>query len=592
MPLLFTLAILLIIGAAILYSSNPQLALQNRRLATKPAKTPSLEQLKAHEFLGEELTDEPTADPDYSLPEQDTIRARRFVVPAEEPNDTSSRFSVAQQDELLPPNAYQPVDSRTFDTENSHWQPGVSAHTPSAANGQNYGADNTLNQAHTFAGRNNSAAASNGKPKAAEMFSPYMAALSPKEAESLNKKLEGLPGAIEAAILRALLPKSKKDTNIEKYLARHSSSENGGKSATPFASVEKQFATQKASIMGSMKKSFGTKAANQAGQIMDAYQQEISNVLNQGNLTPEQMKQKTAAINNKYNEKLKKLSEKSGMEKLKEDREKQDSAFEQNLANAYGSDIAGQLGDIMSKYREQGLQLAQQPDMTVEEYYKQALANERAKHKEMQDMLLANGKSLQGLRKAEDEEEKRILAQLKKDEDEGKVVPQVYQVSDEEKTARAEDRKIERDEKHRVALEVYGEEGAAVIDNIYNKYNKRVEEILNDTETSELEKRQAQEQARREANEQLAKVQQDPQMRELRENKQVDTTLSQLMKDPAFERATPQQLAEFEEQARPLLHDMFARINEVNDNPNLSDVQKEQQIRSIQTEFQRQLAGE
>ena len=139
---------------------------------------------------------------------------------------------------------------------------------------------------------------------------------------------------------------------------------------------------------------------------------------------------------------------------------------------------------------------------------------------------------------------------------------------------------------------MYGSAGAELVNQVYNRYYNEATRIMEDEETSLLEKQQQLMDARKKANEEIERIQNSPEMKRLREDKQVNETMQQLLKDAAFTQATEEQKEQFEKTARPILHDMFARINEVTANPNLTDDQKKQQIQAIQQQAQRQLAGQ
>ncbi len=424
-------------------------------------------------------------------------------------------------------------------------------------------------------------------------FSPYLASLTKEQAASLEKQLNGLSGRVEAAVLRALLPKSKKDINVEKYLSRRSNANSDETGNKQFATVSQQLAQQKTGIMRSMQQAFGPRAGKEAGQLMDSFEQELMSALNQPGQSNEQIRQKTNQISRKYNEKLQQLGQKHGLEKMKQERESKDSIFQQQLNKSYGSEMAEQLGDIMEKYRQKDLALAQQSGtLNEKEYYEQLYANQRSRHKEMETALLKNGKSLTGLIRAEDEEEGRVIGQALKQEQEGKELPRAYRASREEKEASARSVKTEREEKIRVAREIYGEQGIRQIDEVYTRYEAKKQEIMDNDETSLLEKQQQLRQARLDANQSLDRIQKSPEMKALRENRQVESSLQQLMQDPGFAQATPEQKTAFVQTARPILQEMYSKANAIVDDPNLSDEQKEQQIKALQEQAQRQLMGQ
>ena len=425
-------------------------------------------------------------------------------------------------------------------------------------------------------------------------FSPYMAALTKQQAQSLEKQLNGLSDRVEAAIMRAFLPKSKKDANIEKYLSHNTASSTAKQQPADgkFAEVANQITRQKAAVMASVKDAFGTQAANEAGRLMNAYQNEIMQLLDQPSLTQDQMRQKARQISSKYNQQLQELSEKNGLKKLEEEHLKKDQALQNNLKQTYGDDVAGQLGDVLDKYRQKDLQLAQRKDLTEEEYFNLLFENQRQRHKELAETLTKNGQSLKGFLNAEDELEAASIRQLQQQEEQGNLPPRVYLPSKEEKDSLNDSIAQERNEKLQTAQNLYGETGAALINHVYDTYAQQVNDIMADEETSLLEKQQQLMQARQEANAAIEKIQNRPDMKQQLEKNQVDNTLAELMKDPALAQATAEQRKQFEQHARPILQQMYARINEVTSNATLSEAQKQQQIQAIQQEAQQQLSGQ
>lgn len=418
------------------------------------------------------------------------------------------------------------------------------------------------------------------------IFAPYLTSLTPEAAKSLERQLTGLSSRVERAVLQAMLPKSRKDANIEKYLQRNSSH---NASAGPFAGVMEQISAQKAGIMNSMNGAFGKDAADEAGKVMDAYQKELATALSQPGLTQEQAAQKTRAIGAKYEKELQKVGQKHALKDFKEQREAKDNTLQTQLAKAYGADIAAQAESILAASREKDMQLAL-AGLPEEEYYKQQLENQRARRKELEQMLLQNGRSLQGLQEAEDEMERRRVEQALKDEEEGKTLPVNHHFDDKTITATTQDLRRERAEKLQTAQQIYGEAGGAEVNAIYDRYEARMNEIMNSDWPLSVKQQEIMK-ARQSTNAEISALQRTPKMREAREQEQVNSTMEQLMQDPGLANATPEQREAFERRARPVLQDMFQRINEVSES-NLPDDEKQRRIAALQDRAQRQLRGQ
>lgn len=559
----------------------------------KPATNPMLEQLREQEFLG--LGNSPEGA--FSATDQSagiTENSERPVPPAaaRPGNGITSGTASLMHSGQVP----------TTRTPRYH-----ATHTPSLYNqaAQNVKEGTSLSptvytaapqRAYQMGGNlapDASSADQSGKKTGQALFSPYMAALSKDQAAALEKQLKGLSGRVEEAVLRALLPKSKKNMNVEKYLSRtQTAGATASTAQNPFSAVSQQLAQQKNTLMASMNNAFGPQAARETGQVMDAFEQELMHTLSQPTQSTEKKRQQTNQIIRKYNTQLQKLGEKHGLAKMNQERLNKDNQLQQKLAKSYGDDIAGQLGQVMDKYRQKEIDLAQQPGLTPQERYQQFLENQRLRRKEMEQLLLKNGQSLRALQRAEDEDERQTIQQALQDEESGKTTPQVYRPTKEEKDTFSASIQQEQNDKVRIAQDMYGQEGSARIQEIYNQYAQKTQEIMDNPATSRLEKQQQLMTARQETNQALERLQKNPEMKQLRENKQVESTLNQLMQSPEVAKATPEQKAELAAAARPVLQRMYARINEVAENDKLSDAEKQRHIQAIQEEAQRQLAGQ
>ena len=96
---------------------------------------------------------------------------------------------------------------------------------------------------------------------------------------------------------------------------------------------------------------------------------------------------------------------------------------------------------------------------------------------------------------------------------------------------------------------------------------------------------------RQDVNKQLEQIQNDPQMQEARLNRQVDSSLAQIMKDPGLRGASAEQKAALQEKARPVLREMYEKVNEVVAS-DLPEAEKQKQIQQIQASAQQKLAGQ
>ena len=318
---------------------------------TAPASS-SLDDLKTHEFLEE--------TPAYA---QNTPLANSgFEAPNYRRSGDSARVAAGQR-EIKGRNSLVGNTARSQTTTASD-NDRISALPATSTAGENIAGRRTARSTGNGAG---AGASSSAFQK--EVLSPYLANLSPQDAANLNKRLDDLSNSIQEAVLRALLPKSKKDANIEKYLAKKAAREGNPQavSSDPFEEVARQIGNQKGSIQASMQKAYGAQAATQAGQIMDAYQQELLSTLKQPNQTQAQLQDKTRQISQKYNKKLVKLSQDSAQKRFQTDLETRDTDLLKEYAKSYDDKICAGLNNIMAKYRAQELALAKQ-GLNQEEY--------------------------------------------------------------------------------------------------------------------------------------------------------------------------------------------------------------------------------
>lgn len=423
-----------------------------------------------------------------------------------------------------------------------------------------------------------------------EMVSPFLGGLSKKQASDLNRSLNEMPARIERAILRAMLPKSKKDANIEKYLQRNrADGTTTTQESGPFAEVLNQVASQKANIVKSMGNAYGAAAAKDAGKVMDAYQKELSNTLNNSaGKTPEQVAQQARQLGQKYNEKLEKVSQQRGLEKYKNELIEKDNAFLADIERSYGSEVASKMGQTFEQARQRELELAQ-AGLSPEEYYQQLVEEQDRRRKEAQNVVTSSGQSLKGYFDAEDKKVQKLLSDLQEDEAQGKTVPVVYRASQPEVDSRVADVLKQKESILPKVQPMYGQEGAQRVEKIYQSYEQEVRGLWEDAQTTYEEKIRGQEEARQKANRQLEELQRSPEMRQALENNQVETALTRIMQDPSLANASAEERAALENAARPILRDMYAEINALPEN--LSPQERDRKIKEIQQQAQQRLSG-
>lgn len=430
------------------------------------------------------------------------------------------------------------------------------------------------------------------------IMNPFLRGLTKEQAEALNRSLDGLSSRVERAILQAMLPKSKKNANIEKYLQRNQSGDSqsadapeGGVSGAavqgPFAKVLKQVSSQKGNITKSMGNAYGAAAAKEAGQIMDSYQKELAAALeNKEGKSPEELAKLARAIGNKYNNKLDKVSEKYGLEKFKQDNLAKDASYLASVEQTYGSELTDKMKELRGEALTQKMQLAQETGLTTEEAYEKYLGIERDLWQKEQDLLISQGYSPTKLYDIKKQWNQQQWEALQQEEQEGKKLPQVYRMSEKQQRSYLDSVQTMNRQMQQNDVAAYGSRGASVLQGVYDKYVSEVQRIISEDETSQEEKDKALQQASQQANQELAQLKKTPQMRQMR----VENTLDHIMQDPALQKASAEQREAFKANARPVLEEMFERANQIEES-NLSEPEKRRQLQALQEEAQRRLSG-
>lgn len=585
----FLIVILLAIGLSLMrpsaYQSSAVSSAASRKSPAEKAQRRLIENLKNEEILGISPQE---AEP-LSREEKRALAVQRYM---RRPNLALNPQDYTLDTDFAAKNPYAALPSVSVGSTGAGESGAYRPKGLSAANYGKYasGAAVSSNPAgpHTQPGVYRPTVQEQIKSERERAFAPFMNAVPKEQQKRLETQLKGLSSGIDRAVAQALLPKSKKDKNIEKYLQRNASPQ--AVAAGPFAPVLEQVAAQKAGVVHSMGQTFGSQAAKEASQVMDSFQSEMASAVTAPGQTPQQIADKVKEVTQKYEQKLQQMTQDNGFRKFEQERIEKDNMLKQELAKQYGPEIAAQAGEKIDAAREKDMLLARQ-GLPAEKYYEQQLANQRERRKALEEIIVKNGKTTKGLFEAENELERREVEQRLKDEEEGKTLGRSYKTGEKELAAIDNSLSREREEKLRDAGEVYGEEGARKIDAIYQKYYDEYMKIWQDPDSSKTSKQQASMQLRQQVNEQLEQIQKDPQLQEARVNRQVDSSLSQIMKDPSVQQASPEQRAALEQHARPILREMYEKVNEIVAS-DLPDAEKQKRLQQVQAEAQRKLSGQ
>lgn len=586
---LFQLGLLIIVllamGLALMRTTTYNRSAQTRQVSSaqeEQLERQSIADLKDQEILGLP----PQEDDSLTREQKRALAVQRYV-------RRPGRLALDEQDYTLNPAALQNPYAQLPSVSTGGGMSSSGTYRPKGLSAANYG-----QYGSSYSGSGAPAAQGPGvyRPTVEEQmqaernraFAPFMTAVPKEQQKRLETQLKGLSSGIDRAVAKALLPKSKKDANIEKYLQRNASPQ--AVAAGPFAPVLDQVAAQKSGVVNSMGQTFGPQAAQEASKVMDSFQNEMTSAVTAPGQTPQQIAQKVKEVTKKYEQKLQKMTQDNGFKKFEQERIAKDNLLKEEIGKQYGSEIAALASEKIDAARAKDMQLARQ-GLPAEEYYKQQLANQRDRRKALEDIILKNGKSTKGLFAAEDEVERRDIEQKLQDEEDGKTLGRSYKAGEKELAAIDHSLNQERKEKLQIAGQIYGEEGARKIDAIYQKYYDDYMKIWNDPDSSKTSKQQASMKLRQDVNKQLEEVQNDPQMQEARLDRQVESSLSQLMQDPNVSRAPAEQQEALAQKARPVLREMYQKVNEIASS-NLPDAEKQKRMEQAQAEAQRKLSGQ
>ena len=226
-----------------------------------------------------------------------------------------------------------------------------------------------------------------------DAYTPYQTI---SQQRALNQKIQDMRDGVDRALLEAMAPKGKREQNLEKYMpsaggedGETNRSTSSSANAAVTSEVSRQLAAQAQQVVGQMRRNYGDAVAGQASEIMNDFQQEMASLLNSP-LSPEEKMIKAQELNNKYNEKLRKLNEGAGKAKMGEQLQRENTEYLSKITEIYGSEVADIASPILDKYAQ--LRLA---NWTTPQSEADAIANETAlqdqMRKELEKVLKSRG---------------------------------------------------------------------------------------------------------------------------------------------------------------------------------------------------------
>ena len=216
-----------------------------------------------------------------------------------------------------------------------------------------------------------------------------------EEEKKLNQRLQSFSAGLERAIASAVSAKTKREQNIEKYLARArgeaasmdtdvravQTRQAGG----PAQEVMQQLASQSKSIVNDVRANYGDKAASEAESIMGDFQKEMAETLNApGDLQEKQIR--AQAVNNKYNNKLQQFNQEQALDKMEEQMRAENEKYLKKIEQTYGPQTAANMRPVMEEYLAKRKQIWATPQ-AEEEAVAQMLALNEQQRKAQEEVV-------------------------------------------------------------------------------------------------------------------------------------------------------------------------------------------------------------
>ena len=219
--------------------------------------------------------------------------------------------------------------------------------------------------------------------------------LTQKEQKAMDRRLQNFSAGLERAIANAVLPKSKREQNIEKYLARArgekavmdnaSHQAQSGQLGDATQEVMERLASQSKGIVDDIRSSYGDSAASEAQSIMNDFQKEMGDTLNAPG-DPQEKQIRANAVNNKYNQKLQQLNQNEALKKLEIQLRAEDEEYLQKLSEVYGADVSAAARSALNENIIQKMAVYATPQAT-EEANRKLLELDAKKKKDIEKII-------------------------------------------------------------------------------------------------------------------------------------------------------------------------------------------------------------
>lgn len=317
--------------------------------------------------------------------------------------------------------------------------------------------------------------------RAARMLAPYLRP-NRKEKEEMDARWNRLSAALERAVAQALMPKSKKDSMIEKYSAAAGTpaatpTENSGAFSGALAPVGNALAAQKQEIVRSFGSAFGSKAAAQAGSMMDSFAGELSAALSKPGLTADQADQQVKEIAAKYQEQMNQLAEKNQYDQFVQARVEQDNQQKAALQARYPDEnLNAQFSQIIDAAREKDLALAGQ-NLPREEYFTQLAQNNQDMRNQLKDAVVRAGQSVNPLHQLEQEEAQKQADRLRAQVEAGEIESVSRPATARETMNMQKNVEVQRQDILKNLTANFGPQAAAEFEPVMNDYQNQLSQL-------------------------------------------------------------------------------------------------------------------
>ncbi len=231
-----------------------------------------------------------------------------------------------------------------------------------------------------------------------DVLSSFFPQQTRKEQKELDRRLQNFSSALEEAVARAFLPKSKRERNIEKYLARARGEKavmdnevygaKSGQLESPEQQVLQQIAKQAKGIVNDVRSSYGEAAASKAQSVMNDFQKEMEEVMNSP-ADPQEKQIRAQAVNNKYNQKLHQLNQDESLKKMETQLRAENEEYLQKLSQAYGDTVSAAARGKLEENLAQRMAVYSTPQ-SAEDATRQLLDLEEKKKKDIEEIIRAN----------------------------------------------------------------------------------------------------------------------------------------------------------------------------------------------------------